>query len=157
MSQGGEAPEARRSSECLLCPSAQPEMPGSRVLGVIAGNAAEPQVAYLNEHLPVSPDVLALAGQVPPTQVFRFAAQCDERACMHFDGKDCKLATRIVRILPAVVDALPACRIRSTCRWYQQEGRPACFRCPQVVTLNYQPSESLRLAAEGPKHDQVSS
>lgn len=66
-----------------------------------------------------------------------------------FDGKNCNLATRIVQILPAVVDALPACLIRPTCRWYQQEGRAACMRCPQVVTENYEPSEDFKRAALG--------
>ncbi|HLI62165.1 MAG TPA: hypothetical protein VKV05_02115 [Terriglobales bacterium] len=136
-------------SSCLMCPSAQPEMPGSRVLGVVGGTPGATEVAYLNEHLPVTEDLLRLAGPVPPTQVFRFAAQCDERACAHFDGTNCKLATRIVNILPAVVDALPPCLIRATCRWYQQEGRAACMRCPQIVTLTYEPSEAMRLAAEG--------
>jgi hypothetical protein len=124
-------------------------MPDARVLGVVGGTTEAPEVAYLNESLPVSDDVLTLAGDVPPTEVFRFAARCDERKCAHFDGTDCKLATRIVNILPAVVNALPACLIRATCRWYQQEGRAACLRCPQVVTLNCEPSEQMRMAALG--------
>ena len=135
------------SPDTLLCPSAQPHMPDARVLGVVGGTAEAPQVAYLNQSLPVSDDVLKLAGNFVATEVFRFAARCDERKCAHFNGRECKLATRIVNILPAVVDALPACLIRATCRWYQQEGRAACLRCPQVVTLNCQPSEQMRIAA----------
>lgn len=133
----------------LYCPSAQPDMPGSRVLGVIGGTADAPEVAYLNEFLPVSGEVLAMAGSVKPTQVLRFAAPCEEKKCCHFDGTDCRLATRIVQILPAVTQGLPACLIRATCRWYQQEGKAACFRCPQVVTYVAEPSDRMRLAAEG--------
>jgi hypothetical protein len=42
-----------------------------------------------------------------------------------------------------VVDALPACAIRPACRWWQQEGKAACQRCPQVVTQAYAPSERV--------------
>jgi hypothetical protein len=133
----------------LLCPSAQPEMKASRVLGVVAGAAEAPQVSYLNEPLPVTDDLLRLAAPVKPTEVFRFAAHCEEKVCRHFDGTHCRLATRIVEILPAVTEGLPACLIRPTCRWYHQEGRPACLRCPQIVTLTYEASDEYRRAAGG--------
>jgi hypothetical protein len=133
----------------LMCPSAQPEMEGSRVLGVVGGTADAPSLSYLNQYLPVSEEVIALAEPALPTKVMRFAAPCQEKLCGHFDGKDCKLATRIVQILPAVTQALPPCLIRVECRWYQQEGRAACQRCPQVVTQVDDPSDTMRLAAEG--------
>ena len=41
---------------------------------------------------------------------------------------------RIVQQLPTVVETLPACQIRSSCRWWLQEGKAACYRCPQMVT-----------------------
>ena len=37
--------------------------------------------------------------------------------------------------LDPVVDALPSCSIRNTCRWFADQERAACVRCPQVVTL----------------------
>ena len=150
MAQGEEVYLSVSTEEkTLLCPSAQPEMKASRVLGVVGGTSEAPQVSYLNEPLPVTDDVLRLAGGVKPTEVFRFAAQCEEKACRHFDGAQCRLASRIVQILPAVTEGLPACLIRPTCRWYQQEGRPACVRCPQIVTQTYEASADYRRAAEG--------
>jgi hypothetical protein len=53
-------------------------------------------------------------------QVLRIAAPCQEKACCHFDGTDCRLATRLVQLIPAVVESLPACRIRPDCRWFLQ-------------------------------------
>jgi hypothetical protein len=47
-------------------------------------------------------------------------------------------------MLPEVTDALPSCQIRPTCRWYAEIGRPACLRCPQVMTLV--PSDQGELA-----------
>jgi hypothetical protein len=139
----------RSSNESLLCPSAQPDMPDAAVLGVMGGTADAPQLAYMVERLSVSEDVLALAGPAKPTEVFRFAAPCEEMACRHFDGNRCRLASRIVDLLPTVTDALPPCRIRRSCRWFAQEGPEACLRCPQVLTENYAPSELVRQAAEG--------
>src|SRR3954454_2763392 len=131
----------------LLCPSALPEMPGGRIFGVVGGSAAEPSLAYLDEAVPATEELLALAGPVQPTEVFRMAAPCVESKCCHFDGQDCQLATRIVQILPAVAEGLPPCAIRRDCRWFQQEGRVACMRCPQVVTLNCAASEGMVQAA----------
>jgi hypothetical protein len=125
-------------------------MPNGRVFGVMGGSAEEPRLLYLEELLPAEDNILAMAGPVKPTEVFRLAAPCVEKACCHFDGRDCKLVTRIVQILPAVMTDLPPCRIRQECRWFEQEGRPACLRCPQVITQNCAPSpEMLRAATPG--------
>ena len=131
-----------------LCPSAQPEMDGSLVFGVIGGTAEEPQVAYLDVPQPVTEEVLALTQPVKPTEVFRIAAPCAERACQHFDGSKCQLAMRVAQMLPVVVDRLPPCAIRPHCRWWQQEGKAACARCPAVVTEMYQPTDQQRQAAD---------
>jgi hypothetical protein len=120
-----------------LCPSAQPGMEQCRVLGVVQRDGPAPVVQYLNQHLPATAEVLAMSAPLKPTEVFRLAATCAEHRCPHFDGADCQLATRIVQILPAVVDALPPCIIRQECRWYSQEGGAACRRCPEVTTVSY--------------------
>ena len=130
-----------------LCPSAQPHMEGSTVLGVVGGTPDGPRLAYLAEPRPARDVVPALALTVLPTSVMRFGAPCAGHGCQHFDGVDCRLATRIVQMLPPVVDGLPACHLRPECRWWQQEGKAACLRCPQVVTDASNPSESyLRVA-----------
>jgi hypothetical protein len=123
-------------------------MAQSRIFGVMGGSVEEPRVMYLDQTTPATGDVLALAGPVKPIEVFRIAATCVESACRHFDGKDCQLAARIVQILPVVTEALPACRIRQDCRWFEQEGRSACLRCPQVITQNYSPKKTV-LEARG--------
>jgi len=123
-------------------------MQGSVVLGVVGGTAEEPRLAYLKEPQPVTEDLLALSAPVKPTEVFRFAAPCAGGGCLHFDGTSCRLATKTVQLLPAAVNRLPRCRLRPRCRWWRQEGRDACLRCPVVVTENYLPSEQQRQAAD---------
>jgi hypothetical protein len=122
-------------------------MAAAEVIGVIDTACDEPRVAYLNERVPVTGELLRMTAPLKPTEVFRFGAHCEERACKHFDGSRCQLAARIVQILPAVAETLPACVIRADCRWYAEEGRAACLRCPQVVTQSYDASETMQRAA----------
>lgn len=136
-----------KSSRPMLCPSAQPSMAGSMAFGVVRGSADEPRVTWIERPVPVTEDLLALTGPVPPTQVLRIAAPCQEGACCHFDGTDCRLATRLVQLMLPVVDSLPPCRVRPDCRWFLQEGKGACVRCPQIVTYSVNPTEELSLAA----------
>jgi hypothetical protein len=131
------------AGSALACPSAPPETPGSAVLGVVNGTPDNPCVTYLEELHPVTPDLLALSGSLAPTEIFRFAAPCQERACVHFDGVDCRLATRIASNLPAATATAASCPLRSTCRWFRQEGIDVCFRCPQIITYTRGPSEQL--------------
>lgn len=135
------------TDKTTLCPSARPEWQDSIVFGVIGGTVEEPHVAYLKKPQPVTEELIAKASPVTPTEIFRTAAPCAESNCQHFDGKDCRLAMRIVEKLPAVVEELPPCSIRRDCRWWQQEGKVACMRCPQVITDNYNPSEIMRNVA----------
>ena len=132
----------------LSCPSGQPEMPGAVVFGVVTGNESQPDVAWLEAVIPATPELLAKTGNIEPQRVFRIAVTCQESRCVHFDGTQCKLAHRIVEFLPVAASSLPRCAIRATCRWFFQEGRAACLRCPQVVTHTYNPPENVIKAAQ---------
>jgi|ERR1043166_8656728 len=127
----------------LLCPSAQPELPGSVIFGVIQGTAKEPRLVQLKEPQPTTPEILDLAAPVKPTEVFRFAAPCAEFGCRHFDGNNCQLAKRVVRLIPPAEASLPLCHIRPSCRWWHQEGKAACMRCPVIITETEADSETM--------------
>ncbi len=131
-----------------LCPSARPEMEGSVVLGIIRDLGGEEFVHHLAEPLPVTPEILALAAPARPTEVFRFAAPCAGSGCSHFDGTDCRLVEKMVAVVSRTVDALPPCRIRPSCRWYTQEGTPACLRCPLIFSETANPAPELIYAAD---------
>jgi hypothetical protein len=135
--------QAEVISASLLCPSARPEMPGARIFGIVGGTANCPRVGYLDEPRPATDELLSIAQPAVALEVFRITAPCEESKCQHFDGNDCKLARRIIQILPPVVTGLPPCSIRSGCRWWKQEGKDACLRCPQIVTQVFGPSELL--------------
>jgi hypothetical protein len=133
------------------CPSAQPDMAGARVFGVLSGTDEEPRVAYLKPGVRVPQSILAKLGAVQPTQVFRFTAACEEHRCTHFDGSRCQLGARIARDLGTVVDALPACQIRVSCRWFAEQGGAVCLRCPQIIT-RIPGTDALSWIAMSPEH-----
>lgn len=132
----------------LKCPSARPEMAGAVVLGVVREIDGETFIHHLAEPHPVTPEVLALAGSAPLGSVFRFAATCAEDACAHFDGERCRLGAKLAASPPERARTLPPCRIRNDCRWYQQEGKAACFVCPLIFSEIATPSEHVARAAD---------
>lgn len=123
-------------------------MPDAVVLGVVRELDGWSFVHHLAEPLPVTPALLALAGDAPSGQVFRFAADCATDACAHFDGERCRLATKLVRASLDTAATLPPCRIRKDCRWYTQEGNAACFVCPLIFSETATPATELAQAAD---------
>jgi hypothetical protein len=124
---------SEESRKQIDCPSATATGENARIFGMMTGTPEAGRLGYLTEALPVSEKLLALAGSADPAQVFRIAARCVTGGCKHWRDNGCSLAQRIVEGLPVVVNALPACQIRSTCRWFRQEGKEACLRCPQII------------------------
>ncbi|HEU0298579.1 MAG TPA: hypothetical protein VFR37_03975 [Longimicrobium sp.] len=139
---------ATAAPEVPYCPSAQPRQEGAFAFGVVGGTTGDRRVGYLEGRVPVTDELLALSGPVKPTEVFRFGAPCAGSGCSHYDGHDCRLATKLVQLMPAVTKALPACQLRPDCRWWKQEGKAACMRCPAIMTDCYNPTEGQRLAAD---------
>jgi hypothetical protein len=134
-------------NKTTLCPSSRPELADSIVFGLISGTVTEPRVAYLKQPIPVTNELMAKASPATPAEIFRTATPCAAQACQHFDGKDCRLAVQIIEKLPTVAEELPPCSIRRDCRWWQQEGKSACMRCPQIVSNNYNPSKLIHEVA----------
>ena len=128
-----------------LCPSAQPGMDRAMVLGVVQQDGRRPVVEYLNARLLATPEVLAMSAPLKPTEVFRLAATCAEHKCPHFDGADCRLATRVAKMLPPVVDGLPAVR--------HPKGMPVVFPGGPggLHALSADHDRQLRLVAASPR------
>jgi hypothetical protein len=116
------------------------------VFGIIGGTVQEPRTIYLSKSQDLS-KVSVLSGPVKPTEVFRIAAGCAENKCAHFDKNKCRLVEKIVKLDP-VIESLAPCPIRPDCKWWQQEGKEACLRCPFIVTEHYNPPDDLYIAAD---------
>jgi hypothetical protein len=132
-----------RPPKSLLCPSAEPEMEGSVIFGIVVGTPEQPELVHFPQTKKIPPELLTLESPVKPTEMFRIAAKCSEGSCDHFDGSKCRLVGRIVDGLPSVTENLPPCPIRANCRWWDQEGKAACQRCLQIVRDNFNISEEL--------------
>lgn len=148
---------AHHSPKSLMCPSADAEMSGSVIFGIVVGTPEAPHLVHLDRVKPIPLELLTLDAPVKPSEIFRIAATCIENGCKHFDGNNCRLTTRIIEGLPTVTDRLPACAIRSTCRWWHQEGAAACLRCQQVVRDNYIADDRLIAAIDPSVYDRESS
>lgn len=156
MADWAEAAEQVRSNRVrgeamsLLCPSAPASASDARVFGLVRGQAEARRVAYLTDPIPMTGEIEASVSPATPNEVLRTTAPCAGKGCLHFDGKDCTLITRIAAMLPAVVERPPPCTIRKDCRWWHQEGVAACLRCPQVVTASSGSSTEFAAAAMPP-------
>ena len=117
------------------CPSAQPDMEGARPFGVISGTPTATRIAFFKKSALEGFDWKQNFSSADATRVFRFGARCEESRCTHFNGGQCSLGQRVKADLPAVVDSMPSCLLRPRCRWYAEQGKDVCLRCPQVVTM----------------------
>jgi|SRR3954453_17420285 len=144
-----ERAASEHSHGTTWCPSARPDH-DAVVFAVRADDPQRDGVRFLTEPVPVTQELLDLAAPADPREVFRFGAPCATTNCAHFTGSRCSLIQRIVSQLPEAVEDLPACRLRSRCRWFAEEGSAACLRCPVLITLQHHPDATTARAAAPP-------
>lgn len=145
-SMGKPALDTEKTND-LFCPSAQPDWEGAKAFGVVLGSVEEPRVSYLAEAQPMTQEVVELTSPVSAAEVFRIAAPCATNRCQHFENGHCQLVSRTIAYLEPVVEKLPQCLIRGSCRWWNEQGKEACYRCPQVVTNSFSQHDKIILAA----------
>lgn len=120
--------------EAKDCPSATCQE-GALLLGVMTGSG---RLAYVQPPTRVDAEFVARAkARGHPERTFRFSSPCIEGACPQWTGDHCGLgevlAKQVDVIPPPTSAGLPTCAIRSSCRWYSEQGRDACAVCPLVV------------------------
>lgn len=83
-------------------------------------------------NLPVLDDAEAKAfRRMGGSARFRFGERCVEDDCAQWEGGACSIARQMVKQDGQA--QLPMCGIRAHCRWFAQQGRPACEICPTVL------------------------
>lgn len=121
-------------SRRLTCPSARTEFEGSEVIGIVLPSEDHGrQIQFLPHPVPVTDEMRAIPQALPFSEFLRVAAPCADSKCANFEDGACAVASSVRGTEPMVAD-LPPCHVRGTCRWFRQEGREICFRCPAVVT-----------------------
>ena len=116
------------------CPSASPDAPEARVIGVVLGDEHEQRVAYLEKGVAVPREAIESLKGVAPTRVLRFAGKCASSGCIQFQEGRCRLGRDILASIEPTPERIPDCSIRPTCRWFAENGPEICKRCSRVVT-----------------------
>lgn len=123
-----------KTEQKATCPSAAPRE-GAVLLGIVKRNG---EVGLLGEHMEVDNHFLQTAREGRELeQRFRFASPCITSGCANWSGGHCMvpdIARKLALVQAAETGELPACSIRSSCRWYMQEGARACRLCPKIIT-----------------------
>ncbi|WP_299864695.1 hypothetical protein [uncultured Hoeflea sp.] len=131
------------ADSAAACPSAACE-PGSRLHGLFGPDG---RLMRLSPPLEIDQSFVEAARQGrSPTKRFRFTSECVEGRCGQWRDGKCGVAIKAREQLAGHAgaeahvrpggrsSALPACAIRSTCRWFAQEGGDICAACSFVVT-----------------------
>jgi hypothetical protein len=117
--------------EHRLCPCAPCEI-GANLLGVVQPDG---RLAYLPPGIGVDAELSRAVRQNRPAEVaFRYSSRCVESRCQHWRDQRCTALDEVRSHLSgfARTAELPACGIRSQCRWHAQAGDSACAVCPLV-------------------------
>ncbi len=133
----------------LDCPSAPFDHPEAKLLGVVLEDEGTPQVAYTDKGASLPDDFDAEELGIDPGHSLRFSAPCANSGCGQWRGGGCGLGKAILEQLQPVVDVVPACTLRATCRWFAENGTQSCLRCPQVTT-KAPTSTAVRVAPRTP-------
>jgi hypothetical protein len=121
-------------NEVKACPSGQCEE-GALLLGVMTSSG---RLAYMQPPTRIDAEFVAAAkAQGRPERRFRFSTPCVEGGCPQWTGESCALGQMIVEQADTATSLpdsrLPTCAIRSSCRWYFEQGADACAVCPLIV------------------------
>jgi hypothetical protein len=120
------------NSDKKLCPSYNCK-DGAILLGVVMRDG---RVAFSADRITVDREFVEIAreGRTPEKR-FRFGGQCIEGGCNQWTGKRCGVIDKVIDANERDgIEDLPACPIRSECRWFSQRGAEACAICPDVIT-----------------------
>lgn len=117
----------------LMCPSARCQV-GSKLLGIVG---PEGVVGFVSPLLPVTDAFVeqVQSGRRPESR-FRFTAPCVQKKCAYWTGERCGVVDAMVVGFAeqAEMTQIRPCALRSSCRWFNQQGRSACKVCPLVIT-----------------------
>lgn len=142
-------------NDVKACPSGRCEE-GALLLGVMTSSG---RLAYMQPPTRVDAEFVAAAkARGRPERAFRFSTPCVEGNCPQWTGESCALSRMIVEQAGTVASSsgsrLPTCAIRSTCRWYFEQGADACAVCPLIVA-DTGGTETYRSMLEGPSGDRA--
>jgi hypothetical protein len=127
-----------KETQNKTCPSSLGQV-GSNLLGVVNANGT---VGFFADPVEVTPEFIDDAGDFDNLERrFRFSNKCVQSGCKQWTGTACGVIKAVLALdsIPAA-KKLPDCSIRTSCRWYFQEGASACNGCRYVITNVSEPA-----------------
>lgn len=110
----------------LDCPSILPGLARGVIAKVVPG---QERLEFLAKEIPVPKTLLIAVDTQTVLERARFVGSCRTVECGHWTGVSCRLGHAIATTqMPQSVE-LPPCSIRSSCRWYKENGPTACMPC----------------------------
>ncbi|QJW91060.1 hypothetical protein HNV11_17605 [Spirosoma taeanense] len=134
-----------------LCPSARAEE-GALLLGVVAPDQS---VKMLTEPEPLTAELAEAIAEIDaPEQQFRFANRCVKSGCNQWHDGRCGVIDLVMSFNQHLAEpvTLPACAIRSQCRWHKQNGPKACTLCPFIITDSSQTEQERLVYIDSPAY-----
>jgi hypothetical protein len=125
------------------CPSSTADA-GTVLLGVVNANGT---VGYFSNKTEVTEELLEVIHKTGDAEKhFRFSGNCVESGCRQWDKGNCSVIKNIMHANDDLeLEAqLPNCSIRSSCRWYYQEGAKACSFCPYIITNMLEEKKAMK-------------
>lgn len=116
------------------CPSA-PIKKGHWLLGKFS----EDNLAYQKELVTIDSQLFNTIKKDGDKTKYRAAMDCATKNCLNWNGNKCTVTDQMSPYLegkPAPEKHIE-CSIRSSCRWFHQEGYNACKICPMIKTEFY--------------------
>src|SRR5688572_18240761 len=125
----------------LDCPSSRCEE-GAALIGLVTTTGS---IAFVGKPIRVTSEIrkaLLQASAGRPEQKYRFTRTCIASRCENWsqESESCDIGSMVAEsahALELTVHAykpLPECGIRSSCRWYSQEGPAVCIPCTALVS-----------------------
>ncbi len=123
-----------KSESTKSCPSSVAK-PGATLLGMVNDNGI---LGYIETAVEIDESFIEQAGEGAALErSFRFSSKCATTSCRQWQEGKCGVIEKVMNMNPdwhLSNPQLPSCSIRSTCRWFSQEGARACSYCPYIIT-----------------------
>lgn len=113
-----------------MCPSYVAKA-GAQLFGVIS---KEGKVNFISP-ISLTEEYLSRSDKSTLEQRFRFTGKCIEKGCAQWNSaqEKCTLSQKVSETVQQSVTALFFCPIRSSCRWFLQDGETACLSCNDIL------------------------
>jgi hypothetical protein len=131
------------------CPSSKCAS-GNLLIGIVRSDGT---VAAISPTLEVDDEFVCQARDAShraPETRFRFAGPCVTTSCQQWTGSRCAIGDLVAGASQPNSEPLQPCSIRSTCRWWSQNGRAACRSCSLVVHTPPVPEEEEEEKRDAP-------